>query len=359
MILVTGAAGKTGKAVVKALAASGARVRALVRRAESGAAVKVMGAAEVAIGSFQDSGALARAAAGARAIYHICPNVSRDELAFARAVVAAAQAQGVARFVYHSVLHPQVEAMPHHWAKMRVEEMLFASGLALTILQPAAYMQNILGGWRGILDDGVFRVPYPVETRLSLLDLADLADAAAVVLMNDGHAGATYELAGTRPLSQAEVAAAIGAALGRDVRAEAETVDAWEARARAAGAGEHERSTLAAMFRYYAQHGLAGNSNTLRWLLGRAPHDLTRISQPCCTAENLSGCTGDEQRSLAQATVPSLRAVFVFGGKGPLGRPFVCCEHVQRLGCRRDVGCRRKILICRRAARLRPPGRRP
>jgi len=165
-----------------------------------------MGAAEVAIGSFQDSGALARAAAGARAIYHICPNVSRDELAFACAVVAAAQAQGVARFVYHSVLHPQVEAMPHHWAKMRVEEMLFASGLALTILQPAAYMQNILGGWRSILDDGVFRVPYPVETRVSLLDLADLADAAAVVLMNDGHAGATYELAGTRPLSQAEVA---------------------------------------------------------------------------------------------------------------------------------------------------------
>jgi NAD(P)H dehydrogenase (quinone) len=95
MILVTGAAGKTGKAVVKALAASGARVRALVRRAESGAAVKVMGAAEVAIGSFQDSGALARAAAGARAIYHICPNVSRDELAFACAVVAAAQAQAL------------------------------------------------------------------------------------------------------------------------------------------------------------------------------------------------------------------------------------------------------------------------
>src|SRR4029077_3940107 len=105
------------------------------------------------------------------------------------------------------------------------------------------------------------RVPRSLSgrDRVSLLDLADLADAAAVVLMNDGHAGATYELAGTRPLSQAEVAAAIGAALGRDVRAEAETVDAWEARARAAGAGEHERSTLAAMFRYYAQHGLAGN----------------------------------------------------------------------------------------------------
>jgi uncharacterized protein YbjT (DUF2867 family) len=277
MILVTGAAGKTGTAVVKALAARGARVRALVRRAERATAVKALGAAEVVIRSFDDSGALARAAAGARAIYHICPNVSRDEIAFARNVVAAAQAQHVSRFVYHSVLHPQIEAMPHHWAKMRVEEMLFASGLELTILQPGAYMQNILAAWRGVLDDGVFRVPYPVETRLSLVDLSDLADAAAVVLMNDGHAGATYEIAGTGPLSQAEVAAAIGVVLGRTVRAEAETIDAWEARARAAGVGGHERATLAAMFRDYAQHGLAGNPNTLRWLLGRAPHDLAEF----------------------------------------------------------------------------------
>jgi uncharacterized protein YbjT (DUF2867 family) len=99
-------------------------------------------------------------------------------VAFARTVVAAALAKGVSRFVYHSVLHPQIEAMPHHRAKMRVEEMLFASGLELTILQPAAYMQNILGARRSVIHDGVFRVPYPVETRLSLVDLHDLADAA-------------------------------------------------------------------------------------------------------------------------------------------------------------------------------------
>jgi uncharacterized protein YbjT (DUF2867 family) len=277
MILVTGAAGKTGKAVVEALATRGASVRALVRRKESAAALEALGAAEVIIGSFEDSAALARAAAGARAIYHICPNVSRDEEAFARAVLAAARVQSVTRFIYHSVLQPQVEAMPHHWAKMRVEEMLFASGLAPTILQPTAYMQNILGGWRGIRDDGVFRIPYRVETRLSFVDLADLADAAAVVLTNDGHAGASYEIAGTGPMSQAEVAAAIAAVLNRDVRAEAETIDAWQARARAAGVGEHERSTLAAMFRYYAQHGLIGNPDTLRWILGRAPRDLTEF----------------------------------------------------------------------------------
>ena len=275
MILVTGA-GKTGKAVVKALAAKGANVRALVRRPEHAEALRALGAADISIGSFDDAGALAHAAAGTRAIYHICPNVSPHEVAYARAVAAAAQAQNVARFVYHSVLHPQIEAMPHHWQKMRTEEMLFAGGFDLTILQPTAYMQNILGAWRGIVAEGVFRVPYPVEARLSLVDLDDVAEAAALVLTTNGHSGATYELVGTSPLSQTEVAAAIGEALRSDVRAEAETVEAWEVRARASGMGEHERATLTAMFRYYAEHGLVGNPNTLSWLLGRAPNSLAR-----------------------------------------------------------------------------------
>jgi len=274
MILVTGAAGKTGKAVVKALAVRGAPVRALVRNAEHAGALLALGSAEVALGSFTNDAALASAAAGAHAIYHICPNMSREEVAYARAVVAAAKAQGVRRFVYHSVLHPQIEAMPHHWAKMRTEEMLFASGFDLTILQPTAYMQNILGVWRGVTADDVFRIAYPVETRLSLVDLDDVAEAAALVLTQAGHAGATYELVGTAPLSQVEVAAAIGAALKRGVSAKAESIAAWEARARAAGMGDHERSTLAAMFRYYAAHGLVGNSNALTWLLGRAPRSL-------------------------------------------------------------------------------------
>jgi hypothetical protein len=64
-----------------------------------------------------------------------------------------------------------------------------------------------------------------------------------------------------------------------------ESIEAWESRVRAADMGDHERGTLAAMFRYYARHGLAGNSNTLRWLLGRAPHDLGHFIAVMTTAE--------------------------------------------------------------------------
>jgi NAD(P)H dehydrogenase (quinone) len=277
MILVTGAAGKSGRAVVTALAAKGAAVRAFIRNPAHAGELLALGAAEVSFGSFEDARALTLAAAGARAIYHICPNVSRDEMAYARAVATAARTHGVRRVVYHSVLHPQIEAMPHHWQKMRVEEMLFEAGFDLTVLQPTAYMQNILGAWDGIIGDGVYRFPYPAATRLSLVDLDDVGEAAAIVLTQDGHAGASYELAGMPALSQSDVAAALGVALGRSVRAEEEPLAAWEARARAGGMGEYERITLAAMFRYYAAYGLVGNAHVLRWLLGRAPTSLAAL----------------------------------------------------------------------------------
>jgi uncharacterized protein YbjT (DUF2867 family) len=274
MILVTGAAGKSGKAVVRALAAKGARVRAFIRNPDHAGSLSALGAAEVNFGSFEDARALAQAAAGAQAVYHICPNVSRDEVAYARAVAVAARTHGVKRFVYHSVLHPQIEAMPHHWQKMRVEEMLFASGFDLTVLQPTAYMQNLLGVLDDIVRDGVFRFPYPPATRLSLVDLDDVGEVAAIVLTQDRHGGATYELVGTPALSQREVASLLATALGRDVRAEDVPLAAWQVRARAAGIGEYELATLSAMFRYYAEHGLMGNPNTLHWLLGRAPTSL-------------------------------------------------------------------------------------
>lgn len=279
MILVTGASGKTGRAVIKALVARHHDVRAFVHRADNVDAMLTLGAREAVVGAMADRDAFARAAQGVQAIYHICPNASSDEVLFGANAIAAAQAAGVKRFVFHSVLHPQIEAMPHHWTKMRVEELLFAANLDVTILQPTAYMQNLLAAWRGIVDEGVFRVPYPIESRISLVDLTDVAEVAARVLTEPGHTGATYELAGTPPLSQIDVANVLSEALGRPVRVEPEAPEAWEARMRAGGMGGTGRETLVKMFSYYQRHGLAGNANVLRWLLVRPPTTLEAFAR--------------------------------------------------------------------------------
>jgi uncharacterized protein YbjT (DUF2867 family) len=271
MILVTGAAGKTGRALIDALRVRGEEVRALVHRPEQARPVQQVGAREVMAGDMRDPGTMKRATLRVRAVYHICPNVSPDEVTIGQAAIDAACSAGVEHFVYHSVLHPQTEDMPHHWQKLRVEESLFKSGLPFTILQPTMYMQNLLLQWRTILDQGLYAMPYSAETRLSLVDLADVAAAAAIVLSETGHAGATYELVGTRAMSQNQVARVLSQQLGRAVRATAVPREVWKRQSSEAGLGEYQVGTLIKMFEYYERYGLEGNPAVLGWLLGRAP----------------------------------------------------------------------------------------
>ena len=282
MILITGATGKTGQAVIAALALRGARgLRALVRPGSqsSPAAKKISAQAEIVVGDLLDTDALTAACSGVHALYHICPNMHPQETAIGRKVIAAACAAHVSRFVYHSVLHPQVESMPHHWNKMRVEEVLCAAQLSFTILQPGAYMQNLLPDWLTISERGVHRVPYPPDTRLSLLDLADLAAVAALVLTEPGHSSATYELCSTPGLTQTQLAACFSEQLNRAVRTESISLSDWEKAARARGLADYAVATLLAMFRYYALQGLCGSPNVLRWLLAREPTTLAAFVQ--------------------------------------------------------------------------------
>jgi len=277
MILVTGAAGKTGRAIIRALVAQGAAVRALVRRAEQVRWLEEQGVQEVVVADLRDRAAVDRFAQGGRAIYHICPNMIPDEVTVGQNVIASARAAGVAHFVYHSVLHPQVEAMPHHWQKMRVEEHLFASGLAYTILQPSAYMQNVLAWWDQITEQAVYPVPYSVDTRLGMVDLNDVAAAAAAVFSQPGHSGAVYELAGPHTLTQTEVAAILSQHLGHTVRAVTVPLEQWRRNARAAGLGDYQIEALVKMFRYYDACGFWGNPKVLTWLLGCPPTAFSRF----------------------------------------------------------------------------------
>jgi uncharacterized protein YbjT (DUF2867 family) len=279
MVLVTGAAGKTGRAVIRALAARGVPVRALVRRDAQRAVIRADGAREVVAGDLGDDASVAAAVRGAHAVYHICPNVHPDELAIGRRVLAAARAAGVDRFVYHSVLHPQTQAMPHHWQKLLVEEAIVESNLAYTILQPAPYMQNVTAAWDRIAGEGRYAVPYGPHARLGMVDLDDAAEAAAVVLTRPGHAGAIYELAGREALTPVDIAAILTRVLGRPVRVERLAPDEWAGRARGAGLGAYQVDTLLAMFRYYDRHGLWGNPNVLTWLLGRPPAAFETVAR--------------------------------------------------------------------------------
>jgi uncharacterized protein YbjT (DUF2867 family) len=250
-VAVVGGSGKTGRAV--------------------GAALRRGGAEPVPVGR-AEWGALPGAFAGCDAVHLIAPNMHPDEPAFVTEVLAAARAAGVPRVGYHSVAAPYVPAMPHHLGKAVSEDLVRRSGLAWTILQPCAYMQNFLPALAG--DQEVLEVAYDVHRPFGLVDLGDVARATATVLLEPGHEGATYELGGPETVSVADVAASAAQVLGRPVTPVRIAPEAWAA---GPGAGLDRRvaAWLLAMFEYYDEHGLPTGPLPLRALLGRPATGLT------------------------------------------------------------------------------------
>jgi uncharacterized protein YbjT (DUF2867 family) len=160
--------------------------------------------------------------------------------------------------------------MPHHWQKMRVEEALFNSGMDFTILQPCAYMQNILSGWKSI-HAGQYVVPYNLNSRISIVDLENIGKVAVKVLTETGHSNAIYELSGPENLSQYEVADQISEIIKRPVQAMEQSRQTWRNNARESDMQQTQVELLIKMFEYYDKFGLVGNSSILEFLLGKKP----------------------------------------------------------------------------------------
>ncbi len=277
MILVTGAGGKTGKALIHALESAGESARAFIYSSRDEEMITAAGASEVIIGDMLNLDEFIKAAIGVRAIYHICPNVHPDEVEIGVNAIQASLSNHVEQFVYHSVIHPQIEAMPHHWLKLRVEELIIASGLPFTILQPTAYIQNILGQMKSISSHETYEVPYSVETRISLVDLGDVVAAATIVLKDRQHIGATYELCGPDFPNQTEVASMLSKNLGRHIKAIQIPRKQWRMNAIGKGWGGYQIDTLIKMFKYYEENNLKGSPYILENLLGRAPNTFSSL----------------------------------------------------------------------------------
>lgn len=275
-VLITGAAGKTGKAIIRSLSGNKLRISALVHKRESAKDLESMGVDDIVIGDLLDSSLMLNTLRGVDVLYLIVSNMNPQEKEICSGIVDLCRTVNVNRIIYHSVLHPQVSSMPHHWQKMQVEELLFASSLDFTILQPTAYMQNILG-YRNAIDSGIYPMPYSIHSNISLVDLQDVSEIAAKVIIESGHSKATYELVGTPLLSQTDVAEALSHHLNKDVVAIETPIYEWENSVSTGNMGNYTKNALKSMFKYYSSYGLSGNDQVLTWLLKRKPTTLEQF----------------------------------------------------------------------------------
>lgn len=270
-VLVTGSHGRTGKPIVKALARRGAAVRAFIRDSSQEDEMKSLGASAVAIGDMDDPATIAPALSGCDAIVHIGPPMHPDERTMTEHFVSAAKSAGVAKFVYYSVMHPLRRDVRHHALKLDTEEMLIESGLPYSIVQPMRYMQHLEPIWKRVIEDGIHAMPFNTQVKFNVVDLLDLAEATAVVTLDDAWLYGTYELAGPDSLSQSDMADIISNVIDKSVEAQQVPITAMQEKARSAGASEDRIKQMTVMNEHYDSFGFLGNSRILEFILGRVP----------------------------------------------------------------------------------------
>lgn len=269
-VLAIGATGQFAGLVVPALASKGLQVRALVHDPAKADRVRELGADEAVAGDLRDRASIDAALNGVDAVFHVTPAFAPDSAELGIGMVEAATAAGVERFVFSGVYHPSLSLVNH--ASMRpIEEALYRSRLAFTVLQPAMFMQGLAGSWSGAVEHGVFAMPYSKDSAMTFVDYRDVADVAALAFAGDDLAGGTFELAAAGMLTRTEIAAMMSRHAGRTVVAQDVDPDVALAGMQAG----QMRDGLSAMFGDYTAYGFhGGNDLVLRTILGRAPRTL-------------------------------------------------------------------------------------
>ena len=215
-VLVTGATGRVGRAVVDLLRDAGVPVRALVHRPE--AAATLPAGVEVVTGDLTVPASLDVALREVGAVFLVWTAPPQTAPAVIERLATHTQ-----RVVFlsapHRTPHPFFQ-QPNPMATLYadIERRIDDAGLAWTFLRPGMFASNALLWWApAIRGDGVVRWPYgPAET--APVDDRDVAAVAARTLSEDGHAGGDYVLTGPEALTQEEQVRIIGDVLGRPVR---------------------------------------------------------------------------------------------------------------------------------------------
>ena len=243
MIIVTGATGQLGHAIVQELLklVPASRVGVSVRDPGKASDLEALGV-RVRQGDFADPASLQHTFEGADQVLMVSSNARAyggDPLAQHQSAIGAARSAGVKRIVYTS----QIAASPTSAFSPAIdhaatEELLRRSGLAWTSLRNGFYASSGLMSMGNALDTGLLEAP--ADGKVAWAAHADLAEAAAILLASPGrYEGPTPPLTGSQALDLADLAA-IATELGRPVRrtvfADEELGAKLEARGMPAGA---------------------------------------------------------------------------------------------------------------------------
>lgn len=217
-VVVTGATGHLGRLIVESLISRGVEPGEIIATGRQIAKIDDLAdrGVKVAKIDYLDAASLAAAFAGADTLMLVSASEPGSRVAQHAAAIEAARAAGISRIVYTSAPHADTSALvlaPEHKA---TEEVIRSSDLAFTILRNGWYTENYVRTLEQARETGEI-VASVGDGRVASASRIDFADAAAAVIVGDGHENATYELTGDVAWTFSDFAAAGQEILGRQV----------------------------------------------------------------------------------------------------------------------------------------------
>ncbi|GAT72173.1 SDR family oxidoreductase [Microbacterium hydrocarbonoxydans] len=266
-ILVTGATGQLGRLIIESLIERGADPQSIVAGARDVAKAADLGV-RVARLDYTEPETVAAALEGVDTAILVSSSEVGQRVAQHQAVIDAAVAAGVSKFVYTSAPKATTSALvlaPEHKA---TEELIAASGLPAVILRNNWYSENYAADVARAAETGVIAAGVG-EGRVASASRKDFADAAAVVALEDGHIGEVYELGGDVAWDYAHLAEVATELVGRPVEYRALAFDEQLAALQSAGLDEGTAGFVAALDAGIRDGALADTDGTLSRLIGR------------------------------------------------------------------------------------------
>lgn len=278
MIVVTGANGHLGRAVVEGLLRllPAERIGVSVRNPE-GAAELAARRVRVRRGDYSDPVGLVEAFAGAERVLMISIDVVGPErVRLHRNAIDAARQAGVPHVLYTSIVTPDPAspfvATADHVA---TEAYLRESGLHYTFLRNGLYAGIVPALVAGALAGGA--VEGPADGPIAYVDRADLAEATASVLANGSYRDEAVELTGPEALDLSGLACIVGKLTGREVERRVLSDEAYHQVLMASGFPPPAAQLFLSIFQASRQGHFAAVSPALGQILGRAPHSVEAV----------------------------------------------------------------------------------
>lgn len=217
-IVITGASGQLGGLTVEALLARGVPAADIVATGRDIATLKGLADRGVVVrrADFAEPDGLAAAFEGADRLLLISTTTVDERVANHRRAIDAAVAAGVSLVAYTSMSHADSATTILAGTHRATEDYLREHAVPSVMLRNSWYLENYTAQLPQILGNGAV-VGAAGQGRISAASRADYADAAAVVLTTEGHAGEVYELGGDEAFTLAELAATISAVSGKRI----------------------------------------------------------------------------------------------------------------------------------------------